>query len=132
MPTGLTKGAGWEIGLSRTLPLPHSAVWDFLTGDEGVGLWLGPGAHLPEEKGQPYETADGIRGELRSRRPGDRVRLTYNGTTVQVAVTAAGPGKSVLRFHQERLSSAAEREERRAHWRAVMERVTKALVPEGS
>jgi uncharacterized protein YndB with AHSA1/START domain len=135
-PTGLTQDAGWEIGVSKTLPIPVSAVWDFITCPEGVALWLGKGAQLPTEKGESYETGDGIAGELRSYRPGDRVRLTYGATTLQVAVSAsasasgagAGAGeKTVLRFHQEHLANAVERERQRAHWKAVMADVVQAL-----
>ncbi|MFF8847194.1 SRPBCC domain-containing protein [Streptomyces sp. NPDC015127] len=128
MTTGLTKDAGWEIGVSRTLPLPPAAVWDFLASPEGVELWLGKGVRLPTRKGEAYETADGVRGEVRSYRPGDRIRVTYGTSTVQVAVSAARSGEgAVLRFHQERLTGAEERERRRAHWNAVAARVEAAL-----
>ncbi|MFJ8865756.1 SRPBCC domain-containing protein [Streptomyces sp. NPDC102473] len=128
MPTGLTQDAGWEIGVSRTLPLPADALWAFVAGEEGVALWLGPGVTLPTEKGAVYRTADGVEGEIRSYRPGDRVRLTHGSTTVQVAVVpGVQDGRSVLRFHQEHLASAEEREERRAHWKGVMDRVEAAL-----
>ncbi|HEY9375073.1 SRPBCC domain-containing protein [Streptomyces sp.] len=129
MPTGLTRDAGWEIGVSKTFPLPLAAVWDFVVSPEGVALWLGSGASLPTEKGEPYETADGVAGELRSYRPGDRVRLTYGPTTLQVAVSAAGEGRTVLRFHQERMADAAERERQRAHWQGVMGEVERNLAP---
>jgi hypothetical protein len=33
----------------------------------------------------------------------------------------------MLRFHQERLADAAEREQQRAHWQAVLDEVEKAL-----
>ena len=33
----------------------------------------------------------------------------------------------MLRFHQERLADAAEREQQRAHWQAVMDAVETAL-----
>jgi hypothetical protein len=33
----------------------------------------------------------------------------------------------VLRFHQERMADAAERERRRAHWRRVLDAVADAL-----
>ncbi|QCW78945.1 SRPBCC domain-containing protein [Streptomyces sp. S6] len=128
MPVGLTQDAGWEIGVSRTLRQPPQAVWEFITGPEGVALWLGAEGPLPTEKGAPYRTADGTEGEIRSYRPGDRVRLTYGPSTVQVAVTpGSSEGRAVLRFHQERLASAEEREERRTHWKAVMDRVAAEL-----
>ncbi|MFD5680229.1 SRPBCC family protein [Streptomyces bacillaris] len=128
MPVGLTQDAGWEIGVSRTLHQPPQAVWEFITGPEGVALWLGAEGPLPTEKGAPYRTADGPEGEIRSYRPGDRVRLTYGPSTVQVAVTpGSSEDRAVLRFHQERLASAEEREERRTHWKAVMDRVAAEL-----
>ncbi|MCP3822908.1 SRPBCC domain-containing protein [Streptomyces sp. A3M-1-3] len=127
MPTGLTQDAGWEIGVSKTLPHPPDAVWEFIASPAGVALWLGEGARLSPEKGAAYETAAGVRGETRSYRPGDRVRVTYGPTTVQVAVSAAGPGKAVLRFHQEHLANAEQRTRQRDHWRAVMAEVVKAL-----
>ncbi|MFI2370489.1 SRPBCC domain-containing protein [Streptomyces sp. NPDC018833] len=133
MTTGLTKDAGWEIGVSRTLPLAPAAVWDFIASAEGVALWLGDGVRLPTRKGAAYETTDGITGEVRSYRPGDRIRVTYGTSTVQVAVSAARSGNgAVLRFHQERLAGAEERERRRAHWQAVATEVMAALgVDEG-
>ncbi|MGW0820052.1 SRPBCC family protein [Streptomyces sp. NPDC002845] len=127
MTTGLTKDAGRQIGVSRTLPQPPSVVWEFISGPRGLELWLGPGARLVPERGAPYETAEGIGGEVRGYRPGDRVRVTYGDTTVQVAVTAAEGGRTVLRFHQERMASAEQRERQRAHWRRVMDRVAAAL-----
>lgn len=127
MPTGLTRDAGWQIGVSRTLPQPPSAVWEFISGTDGLALWLGTGAELAPEAGSPYETDAGVGGEVRGYRPGDRIRVTYGPTTVQVALTAAAGGRTVLRFHQERMSSAEERERQRAHWRRVMERVAVAL-----
>ncbi|MEU1219982.1 SRPBCC family protein [Streptomyces microflavus] len=128
MPTGLTRDAGWEIGASRTIHRSPQAVWEFITGPEGAALWLSAEGPLPKEKGAPYRTADGTRGEIRSYHPGDRVRLTHGTSTVQVTVTpGSSEGRAVLRFHQERLASAAEREERRTYWKGVLDRVVAEL-----
>lgn len=127
MPTGLTKDAGWQIGVSRTLPHPRAAVWDYLTGPAGIAEWLGSGADLPPEPGAAYRTGAGEAGEIRGYRPGTRIRLTHGTTTVQVTLTAATANTTVLRFHQERMSSAAEREQQRTHWHRVMDRVAAAL-----
>ncbi|MZE79594.1 SRPBCC domain-containing protein [Streptomyces sp. SID5475] len=136
-PTGLTKDAGYEIGVSRTLPLPPGAVWRFLTGPEGLALWLGRGAEITPGRGSAYRTGDGTTGEVRGYHEGSRIRITHRppgsdrDSTVQMTVTPRG-GKSVLGFHQERLTSAAEREDRRRHWRSVMDEVAGALLPEGN
>lgn len=133
-PTGLTRDAGWEIGVSKTLPHPPSVVWDFISGSEGISIWLGPGAELHGAKGERYEADDGTSGEVRGYRPGDRIRLTHRlpgstrDTTIQVAVARAGSEeKAVLRFHQERLADAEERARRREHWKQVMADVADAL-----
>ena len=106
MPVGLTKDAGWEIGVSRTVPFGPEEVWALL---EDVPSWLG---------GEP--------DSIRSHRPLDRIRLGWKGTIVQVVVRPMKTGTSI-RFHQERLASAEEREAQRAHWRAVLDRLVSRL-----
>lgn len=128
MPTGLTKDAGWQIGVSRTLPHPAAIVWDFISSPEGIALWLGPGAVLTPERGTPYRTTGGAAGEVRGYRPADRIRVTHGTTTVQVALSPAADGaRTMLRFHQEHLASTEERERQRAHWQRVMDQVATAL-----
>lgn len=137
-PVGLTEDAGWEIGVSRTVPYPVDAVWRVLTSDVGLAAWLGAGATIVAEPGTPYRTDDGTIGELRSFRPLDRVRLTWHPpgwdheSTVQVTVSRppssrAGAERTVLRFHQERLASQAEREQQRVHWQAAVDRLVDLL-----
>jgi uncharacterized protein YndB with AHSA1/START domain len=132
-PVGRTRDAGWEIGVSRTVDLPVEEVWDFLASPAGTGIWLGHGPERLDERGQTYETTEGTTGAVRSVHPGDRIRLTWqpedwdHDSTVQVAVTSNGRGGTIIRFHQERLTSAQERQRQRAHWRAVMDSVVEAL-----
>jgi uncharacterized protein YndB with AHSA1/START domain len=131
---GLTKDAGWEIGVSRTLPHPPEDVWAFLTSPEGVRLWLGAGAKLGDAKGAAYRTTSGTVGEVRSFRPGDRLRVTWrpkdwdHESTLQVTVsTPRSGGGTTVRFHQERLADADERELQRGHWQSVMDELERAL-----
>jgi uncharacterized protein YndB with AHSA1/START domain len=137
MPTGKTKDAGWQIGVSRTVPHPVAEVWALLSDPEGVRLWLGAGVTLSGAPGQRYRTDDGARGEVRSYHPLDRIRVTCrppgwdHETTVQVALQGRGP-KTTVRFHQERLADAAERERQRAHWRRVADEVVEALAAGGA
>jgi len=129
---GKTADVGWNTGVSRTLPYSAAEVWDLLVSREGVEIWLGPGVDLPREKGEAYETANGTTGEIRSYVEADRVRLTWqpkdwdHSSTVQVRLSGTG-AKTTLRFHQEWLSGAEEREEQRTYWEDVTERVVAAL-----
>ena len=130
-PTGLTKDAGWEVGVSRTLPVELDVAWDFLISPAGLGLWLGE-VTSPLAKGAEYTTRDGTTGEVRSMRPRDRVRLTWKPegreqpATVQVAVTPARHGTTV-RFHTERLVSKDERGRLRQRWRQALDRIEAQL-----
>jgi uncharacterized protein YndB with AHSA1/START domain len=129
---GETRDVGFEIGVSRTIPVPVATVWDFLVSPDGLALWLGKGVELPTEKGGRYATADGTIGDLRSFHEQNRVRISWrpadwdHDTTVQVAVRASG-GKTLLRFHQEWLADAAERSRQRDHWKTVMDFVVAAI-----
>lgn len=130
---GHTRDAGWQIGVSKTVDRPPEEVWAFLTSPAGVAIWLGEGVTVLPEPGDDYRTAAGVRGETRSLRERDRVRLTWqpagwaHETTLQLTVSAAGAGRARLTIHQERLSGAAEREQQRGHWQAVMRALVAAM-----
>ncbi len=129
---GKTKDAGWQIGVSKTVPYPIDQVWALLTSTKGVAIWLGAVAELETTKGAPYRTSAGVVGEVRSFLPYDRIRLTWRGhdwdhdTTVQVA-TVGKDDTTLLRFHQERLAGPEERKRQRVHWQTVMDAVMTAL-----
>ena len=136
MPTGKTRSAGWQIGVSRTVPRPVEDVWRVITSPAGTATWLGEGVRLPAEPGTSYETTDGTVGEIRSYWPDDRIRLTWRPrgwdrpSVVQVTVSDGSSGngaKAVLRFHQEQLADADQRERQRRHWVDVIERLQRQL-----
>ena len=131
-PVGLTKDVGWQVGVSRTVPCDPETVWSHLTSAEGLAAWLGDGAAPDPQVGAPYTTADGTAGEMRSWRDQDRLRATRrlagddHETTIQVTVSETPTGTR-LGFHQERMTSAGEREQMRDHWRAVADRIAEEL-----
>ena len=132
-PVGRTKDAGWQIGISKTIDRPLGEVWDFITSSEGVAIWLGEGVTALSELGAGYDTTAGVRGETRSFRELDRLRLTWqpadwsHETTLQLTVSSAGEGRTRLGVHQERLANAAEREQQRLHWKGVITELVAAL-----
>ncbi|HEY0448481.1 SRPBCC domain-containing protein [Actinophytocola sp.] len=130
---GRTRDAGWQIGVSKTVDRPVETVWSFITSPAGVAIWLGEGVTVLSEPGAGYETTAGVRGETRSFRELDRLRLTWqppdwpHDTTLQLTVTSAGEGRARLGVHQERLADAAEREQQRRHWQGVITALVEAL-----
>ena len=133
MPTGKTKDAGWQIGVSATVEHPIAEVWDLLTAPAGLAAWLGSCVPFDGANGETYRTSDGTSGELRSLHHQDRVRLTWqppdwdHDTTVQIAVVAKGDQRTSVRFHQERLANADEREQQRRHWKQIADQLTNVL-----
>jgi activator of HSP90 ATPase len=129
---GHTVDSGWQVGVSMTVPYPVEELWEFLVSREGVEIWLGQCPELPRVRGAAYETASGTMGEIRSFRDGEKIRLTWrpkdwdHDSTMQVTVSPAG-AKATLRFHQEWLAGADERELQRAYWKDVIERVVTTL-----
>ncbi len=132
---GHTRDAGWQIGVSKTINLPVEAAWSFITSPEGVAIWLGEGVTLLPERGAGYETAAGVRGETRSFRTLNRIRLTWqppdwsHETTLQLTVSSTTDGRARLVIHQERLADATEREHQRRHWQSVVNTLAQALTP---
>ena len=127
---GQTADAGFEVGVQRTLPIDQKTAWKLLTSDEGLQVWLGASADdIRFEKGELYETPDGIVGEIRSVDPGNKVRLTYktasseHATTLQIYLLSNN-GSTAVRFHHEKLEDMAEREAMKQHWQNVLERLT--------
>lgn len=135
-PVGKTRDVGWQIGVSRTIPVDLDTTWEYLVSPDGLAAWLGQGIATPLAKGQRYETDGGTVGEVRSLRERDRIRVTWrpvdrpDDATVQLAVAPARTG-CTLRFHTERLYDGEERELMRRHWRGVADRIEAELAARG-
>lgn len=127
-PVGLTKDVGWQIGVRRTVPLSVEAAWDLLFSDEGLKAWLGDPVTITFAKGEPYQLKDGTTGEIRVFKPLSHIRLTFDPpgavrpSTIQVRVLA-NDSHCTIAFHQEHLSSAAERGQRRRFFQHALDRL---------
>jgi len=121
--TGLTKDAGWELGVRTTVPAPVAEVWAYLLTD-GLAVWLGDIDVLPAEKGAEFATRDGVRGVIRSFTDRSKVRLSWHpddwphDTTLQVTVKEAATGTTVG-FHHQKLADREERKLMLGHWKNV-------------
>lgn len=132
---GETADAGYEIGVQRTFPVRSTSLWEFLIAESGIRTWLGDDHEGSLQPGETYAVADGTTGEIRTRKDGERIRLTYrpperdSATTLQLTVSSSDSSdeKSVLRIHQEKLADSDEREKMRAHWKHVIARIESEL-----
>ncbi len=112
---GLTKDAGWQVGVRRTFPVTPERAWQVLMDGAGRELWS--------------ESA----GEVRAR--SDRhLRVTWNHllldrpSRLQLRVEPAASGATVA-VHQDMLSSDVERSAMKQHWSGVLERLGELLTP---
>jgi uncharacterized protein YndB with AHSA1/START domain len=134
-PVGLTKDAGWEIGCRKTFQVNAHAAWDFMFSDEGLSLWLGKLQNEIAIK-ESYKTSNGTEGVIRVFKPFSHIRLTWkkkgwdNVSTLQVRVMDASSGKTTISFHHEKLLNSEQREEMKAHWDKILEKIGKALEKE--
>lgn len=131
---GETKYAGFEIGVSKTLPISPKQAWELITTRPGRDAWLGPIARLRFAKGVKYRTTDGTTGEIRSVTPGKALRLTWQPavwstpSTIGIHVVPAG-AKTSIRFHQEKLANAKIRTQMRRQWKKTLDALERMSAP---
>ncbi len=128
---GKTATVGFEVGVQKTLAVTPRRAWSLLMTPPGRDLWLGKLARFRLAKGAAYETAEGNKGQVRSLTAGKHLRMTWSAaggtrgkapSTLQIHFVPSGDGTSI-RFHQEKLASASERERMRQRWRRVLEQL---------
>jgi uncharacterized protein YndB with AHSA1/START domain len=130
---GETAEAGFEIGVQKTLPFPLENIWEFITSEPGLKLWLGEVSALKWERGEAYRTSDGASGEVRVHRPLERIRLTWKPeawekpSTVQLTFISSGKQKTSVRFHHENIPDGETRETMRSRWKHSLEEIARSL-----
>lgn len=134
---GQTANAGFEVGVQKMIERPAQKLWDFLTSDKGLKLWLGDIGidEFKLDRGEEYVTRDGTAGQIRSVYPMQKLRLTWQPkgrdepTTLQLYLDCNRnrPNRTNLQFHHEKLSGNAEREAMKKHWRTVLNKVAEAV-----
>lgn len=128
--TGQTAASGFQIGVRRAFPLTKEAAWDFLTSAEAMKVWLGKAIDMSDTK--PRAVKKGLRAELVVFTPGSHLRLRWHPdkwispSTLQVRVVA-GTKSSTLSFHHDGLPDEAAREEMKAQWSNVLDKLTTLL-----
>lgn len=123
---GETADAGFQVGVRRTVDVPAVVAWEYLVHGPGRERWLGATGTLPQEKGESYQLEGGTSGEIRSVRPGRRLRLTVQrsseaaATTLQLTIQPKDD-RSVVALHHERLPDEEARAAMKTHWTSVLD-----------
>jgi uncharacterized protein YndB with AHSA1/START domain len=119
------KVEGFQIGISKTLPVSTDFVWDFLFSDAGLKIWLGNLNSEDFELNKPFKTEEGITGKLTVFKPDCHIRLSWkpthwtNSSIVEVRVKNS-KGRAIILFHQTKIISLQQREAMRIRWNSVL------------
>ncbi|MEM0999396.1 MAG: SRPBCC domain-containing protein [Bacteroidota bacterium] len=130
---GLTKDAGFQLGVRKTVHVTHEEAWAYIFSMEGMEVWLGevPGGSLV--RGSEQTLSDGTWIEIRTFKQLSHVRMKWrpeaweNTSRLQLRVYPRGRAKTVIAFHQEMLQDETQRMQMKAHWKSVVDRLIELL-----
>ncbi|WP_308638411.1 SRPBCC domain-containing protein [Paenibacillus silvisoli] len=126
---GQTQTSGFQVGVRRTFPLAVEEAWALITSSVGTAIWLGEGASVTVEKGESFQSDEGISGEFTTVNPLVNIRLTWKRgnwdkpSILQIRTISNGEHETTISFHQEKLADPSIREEMKAHWEEVLQRL---------
>ena len=133
-PVGVTKDAGVQIGVRRTLAADRERVWNFMLSSEGLPLWIG---NIPEfrlKRGFEFASAEGVTGKLTVVRPLHKLRMTWKRpewerpSRLQMYLLSASHDKTTVAIHQEMLEDVYIRELMRRFWEETLRRIRQHIV----
>jgi len=136
-PVGVTKDAGVQIGVRRTIKAEKERVWRFLLSADGLALWIGRVPEFRLEKGFAFASAEGVTGKLTVVQPFHKLRMQWKRpewerpSRLQIYVLAAAGGGTTVAIHQEMLEDVYIRELMRRRWDETLRRIEREL-EEGS
>ena len=87
MPPGLTRDAGWQLGVRRTVPAHVDEVWRRLL-SEWLPAWLGVDT-VPQMVGAPLCSGGSLHGRIVGCHVGRRVRVRWTRAAGWAMGTAA-------------------------------------------
>lgn len=131
-PVGQTKSQGWQIGVSRTLPIGLEKAWEMMLDTLGLPLAMLHPPKADSGEGTLFETEDATRIEIRSHEPYSLLRMKWkpkdwqSSSTLQIRVRPAKTGTTIS-IHHEWLQDAQQRESMRNHWTDALERLKSSI-----
>lgn len=129
---GKSKDAGFMFGLRKSFSFSHEEVWDFMFSDEGLSIWLGEITAEELEIGKGMDLGKGISGSFTVFKSFSHIRMTWNkrgwenATRLQLRIIPS-KNKTVISFCHEMLLDQQQRQEMKAHWNEVMNRLSELI-----
>lgn len=130
---GRNEKGEYTVTVTKTFKIRAETLWKFLVSPRGIALWLAPLVNVKLAPKVFFEREDGIFGEIRTLKPGERIRFTWQEgddsprTVVQMQLVGRSNGTSILAFNHEKLTDGRAKEQIREHWKSALERVFEGL-----
>ncbi|GGM91754.1 hypothetical protein GCM10010967_25990 [Dyadobacter beijingensis] len=129
-------GSGYEIGVTKTFPIPLRKAWEVMSSEEGLSIWLGDLTKGRISQGVSFKTKHGISGTVNVLEANSHFRMAWkpanwrNSSTLQVRVIgskAKSSNKSVISFHHEQLPRAADRAAMKKYWEEKLSQLAEII-----
>lgn len=133
VPVGVSKDAGVQIGVRKTLGAAKEAIWSFLLSPEGLSMWIGDVPSFPLQVGCEYESKEGVSGKITVVEPLRKLRMTWKRpewdkpSRLQLYVLSTNSGKTTVAIHQEMLEDVYMREVMRRFWDDMLNKMKKRM-----
>ncbi|TBL81007.1 SRPBCC domain-containing protein [Paenibacillus thalictri] len=134
LPSGITKDAGVQIGVRKTVALTKEQAWNWLVSPQGLRWWIGNVASFQAQKGFEFTSAEGVTGTLSVVEPYHKLRMTWQRkewekpSRLQMYVLSTQTGKTTIAIHQEMLEDVYMREMMRRHWDEMLNHIIDHVV----
>ncbi|WP_063386413.1 SRPBCC family protein [Aeribacillus pallidus] len=133
IPVGVTKDAGVQIGVRKTIKVEKEKVWDYLTSPHGLLLWIGDVSEFRLQKGYEFKSKEGICGKLTVVLPFRKLRMKWKlpewekPSRLQLYLLPTDSGKTTIAISQEMLDDVYVRELMRRFWADKLEQIKNYL-----
>ena len=112
---GLTKDAGWQFGIRKTVPAELETVWDFLFSETGTYTWL-KGAN------KEFSTLKSF-SHIRTKW---KLETWTNDATLQMRLIS-NANNTTIAFHIDNMLNETQREEARNYWKEILSEIVQKL-----
>lgn len=125
------EGSPAGVHASTTVAAPLESVWEHLISPRGTEALLGTGARLAT-KGEPWHSAEGPCGVLRSYHPLEQIRVSWHPnedgplSIVDLQLRREGDGTRLDLFHEGR-GIAEDGQSDKARWDDALGRLTNSI-----
>jgi len=111
---GLTKDAGWQFGIRKTVPSNLGTVWNVFFSDRGLGYWS-------DDVDQDFSTFK----EFSHIRTKWRHKDFTESANLQIRfIPSKNKDKTTISIHVDKLKNESQREVAREYWSKVIENIT--------